>query len=168
MRLKKLFAVLVCSFVLCALSNAVPFSFQINQFDAARTDVSEASFLFEDIMLGYFFDAGYIVSNLPSVVIHDPNAIAESRAINEAREGLLDYIALVVLVYDRKAKQTSSDESKFAFTYASWKLYRVSDGKLISTGRITGSDFAGKDAETTLRNCARNLSRDLDTALKKI
>ena len=168
MRFKKICALCVCLLALCALSQAMPFSFQINQFDKARTDISEASFMFEDIMLGYFFDAGYIVSNLPPTVIGDPDNVPETRALYDARKGYLDYIALVVLVFDRNAKQNTSDDSKFSFVHAAWKLYRVSDGRLVSSGKVAGSDVTGKDAETTLKNCARNLSRNLDSVLKKI
>jgi hypothetical protein len=168
MKLKKTFALCVCLLAVRVMSYALPFSFQINQFDMAKTEISEASFMFEDIMLGYFFDAGYIVSNLPPKVVNDPHNIPETRAIDDARDGCLDYVALIVLVFDRNAKQSTSDESKFLFTQAAWKLYRVSDGRLISSGKIASSDFAGKDAETTLKNCARNLSLNLDSVLKKI
>lgn len=168
MRFKKIFALCVCLLALCVLSHALPFSFQINQFDMTKTEISEASFMFEDVMLGYFFDAGYIVSNLPPTIISDPNNVLETRAINEARDGYLDYVALVVLVFDRNAKQNVSDESKFSFVHAAWKLYRVSDGRLVSSGKVAGSDVTGKDAETTLKNCARNLSLNLDSVLKKI
>jgi hypothetical protein len=168
MRFKKTFALCVCLFAVRVLSYALPFSFQINQFDMAKTEVSEASFMFEDIMLGYFFDAGYVVSNFPPKIITDPNNIPETRALDDAREGYLDYVALIVLVFDRNAKQSTSDESKFLFTHAAWKLYRVADGRLMASGKIASSDFVGKDAETTLKNCARNLSLNLDSVLKKI
>jgi hypothetical protein len=147
------------------LAYCAPFAIQISQYDKTRTEVSDSSLMFEDIMLDYFFEAGYVVSNSPSNITADPEDAPVTQAINDAREGSLDYVASVVLVYDRHI--TTSDNPQLAFTYAAWRLYRVSDGRMLSTGKIQSADYFKNDAETTMRNCARSLSRDLDTELRK-
>jgi hypothetical protein len=159
---------MACSVILCVTAYSLPFAFQIAQYDKTRTEISESSFTFEDVMLDYFFNAGYVVSNLPSEVTDDPGGAPFARAVNTARDGSLDYLAMVVLVYDRGATRTTSDSPKFAFSYATWRLYRVSDGKMISSGKTAAQEVSGSDAETALKNCARSVSRDVDSALKKI
>jgi hypothetical protein len=158
---------IACAVILCGTAHSLPFAFQIAQYDKTRTEISESSFTFEDVMLDYFFNAGYIVSNLPSTTTDDPKGIPFDDAAGAARDGYLDYLAMIVLVYDKDPPRTASAAPNFAFSYAAWRLYRVSDGRMISSGRTATKDAAGSDAETALKNCAWNVSRDVDSALKK-
>jgi hypothetical protein len=161
MRIKRSIAMMACAAALCALAHSLPFTFQITQFDKARAEVSESSFTFEDIMFNYFFEAGYIVSNLPATTTDSPENIPVVQAMRVAREGSLDYLAIVVLVFDRS-------QTPDAPLSASWQLYRVSDGQMLSSGKTAAKDVAGNDTEAKLRNCARTVSRDMDSALKNI
>ncbi|GMO50029.1 MAG: hypothetical protein Pg6C_13260 [Treponemataceae bacterium] len=162
MRTKRYIAMMACAAALCALAHSLPFTFQIAQFDRARTAVSESSFEFEDIIFSYFFEAGYIVSNLPAATIDNPDNVPVAQAMRIAREGSLDYLAIVVLVYDRSQSVSDAPQS------ALWKLYRVSDEQMLCSGIIIAKDVAGNDAAAKLKNCARNISHDMDSALKKI
>jgi hypothetical protein len=86
-----------------------------------------------------------------------------AQAIIDAREGCLDFVASVVLVYERD----KVDEEQFAFIHAIWKIYRVSDGKLLSSGKVRSADNLKVDAETTIKSCAYSISREVDTVLRK-
>jgi hypothetical protein len=151
-----------------AAAYSAPFAIQISQFDKVRSGVNDSSMIFEDIMLDYFFEAGYIVSNLPANTTDDPDNAPVTEAIKEAGEGSLDYVAAVILVYDRSDKPVQPDHAQFSFASASWKLYRVSDGKMVSSGKIKSIDVTGSDIDTNVKNCARSLSRELDAILRKI
>jgi hypothetical protein len=155
---------LFCLFVIVtAALPAKQFSIQIGQFDDSSANITDASLQFEDALMEYFFDAGHIVSNAPSVIIEDPDNAPVAQAIREAREGSLEYLASVVLVYKKNVPVSSNSGN--ALQYAAWKLYDVTNGKEFSSGKVQFADFYQQDAQAAVRNCAVSLSRDVTAAL---
>ncbi|MDR1785331.1 MAG: hypothetical protein LBR23_02530, partial [Spirochaetaceae bacterium] len=101
MMCKKNLALLGALLALGALAHSTEFSIQVSQCDRGNGKISDSARLFEDALMEYFFEAGHVVSNFPVTLAAGPEEDSVSQALSDARRGSLDYLASVVLVYDR-------------------------------------------------------------------
>jgi len=166
---KRIIAAAIFSALCGAAAAAAQFSLQISECGGAESGVSDAALQFEDVMLEYFFDAGCIVSNSPAQAAETPGGVSLWRALSDARDGSLDYLASVVLTADGAR----------GFSGASWELYSVEDGEARASGALDFGAFYGTNAaagrngartalETALKECAVSLSRDVERALRRL
>ena len=132
---KSIFFVAVAFF--CA-SGAVAksLSIQIIQNNPGQEKIWATSYLFEQNITDYFFDAGDIVSSSPIWISDsdDKNRGALKASLRENLEGGMDFLVRVELFYDTNDSSNPEGLLLENIKKVQWKAYSVHSGKELFNG----------------------------------
>jgi hypothetical protein len=105
--------------------------FQIVQYDKAASVVSETALVFEDEMLDYFFNAGFVVTNIPAVRAESAEDDTDgSKKLFEEAASDGSYAAVQIKVYLNSTDSTNPGSVKTAdIVRAEWVVTNVMSGK---------------------------------------
>lgn len=136
-----LFCVCLTSYPALASSLAI----QIIQYEQGQTALRPASYVFEDSVMDYCFERGFIVSNVPAVIGKGDRDIIQTIAMNEAAAGKQDFYVAVALTYNT-ASSTNPDAVRLSnIGSIEWTAYRLSDSSRCGSDSISRSQIATED-----------------------
>ena len=143
-------------------------SFQILQKDESMNDVCESALVIEDEILNYFFDNGFIVSNVPAAV---SNSEAEDEkfykdSYNEAVNGTVDQFCLVKLYFTGGAEENQR-VSIGNMKKISWKIVSIRTGKIIEEASTAVEKKISMNEEANVRNFAADFAMHLHKVIKQ-
>ena len=169
-RKKNLLALAFALLLPMGFANAAVVSFQVVQHDESQGEVRLSSRVVEDALLGYFFDAGHIVSNSPLAVSGTSSADErlEKTSLDQAREGMCDVLVLVYTEYVQTPGDDIERASLSAIKGISWKIYDVKTGKLLKDGeQPTGNINKKDDTEKGIVRFAQSVATKINESLSK-
>lgn len=139
-------------------------SVQVIQNLPGQDKVWDATRLFEQSIIDYYFDMGNIVSNSPIWInsTEDKNRSALGAALIENSDGGMDYLIRFELFF--KITNSSNPNAPLLenIDKVEWKIYSVESGKEISSG-------SGKpDKVTTSNNNESGITRFANFIAKKV
>ncbi len=142
--------------------NAESLSFQILQKDESLNEVCESSLVIEDEILNYFFEHGFIVSNVPAAV-SNTNAQDEKyfkNSYNEAVEGTVENFCLVKLYFTGGAEENQK-VSIGNMKKISWKIVSIRTGKVLEDSTTKVQQNISHDEEANVREFAADFATHL-------
>ncbi|MBQ0002522.1 MAG: hypothetical protein KBT21_03195 [Treponema sp.] len=113
------------------------FSLQVVQKDGSENVVYEASYLIEQVVLDYFYDHAYIVSNSP-IIIQKRNADITGdlqKSFDAAQEGSLDLIIQMIVTYNLIDSSNPEEALLNNIQNIEWKALSLSDSSVIVQGQ---------------------------------
>ena len=155
MFLASLLAVLCTTGAFCA-SLAV----QVVQHDSTHDEVRAISLLIEECFMDYFFERGYVVTNLPAVICSsstDDKSVLRT-GLSSADEGRCAYFVQLEVNYKTN---TNSPEAKLLSNIKDihWKLYSADSQQVIKSGKRTvGNIMRNEDSENGIRSFAEDIA----------
>lgn len=163
---------LIAAFVLasCTVWNAfcTSLSFHVIQHNESLTDVCESALVIEDAILNYFFDAGYIVTNLPACVSKSEEQDKKfyQNGYNDAASGSFDDFVQIKLYFtgteEENAKVALGNMKKI-----SWKIVNTATGKVLEEGNQNVTVDVAVDSEKNVREFAKEFALHLNKVLGK-
>ncbi len=155
---------LVLFAMVSAFSFAPSIVVQMAQHDTDRDTLRESTVILESGVLDELFDAGYIVSSLPTIINTDSNDSLKE-TINLAREGYMSYVVYIDAHYI--AYGFSGDETITVTDIESleWNVVSTKDMSILGTGKF--DDIYKHEGENDLAAMKR-LSSDLGVEIKRI
>lgn len=158
MRTLKKYHVLVALLAgMCVYAHASVVSIQVLQHDTLDKNLHSTSYLIEDTLMDYFFDAGCIASSMPAAISPDSKSDAkfENEALLGAEEGFCNYLIVVYADYDTSESRNPAADLLSNIASVSWKVINVRDGETISSGRRKPPvQQSSKDVVTFIRELA--------------
>lgn len=165
---KKLIA--AAAFMLSAITYGFcgSLSFQIIQKDESLTNVCESALVIEDEILNYFFEQGYIVSNVPAAVSKDD---AEDKKFytdgyNEAVDGSLDQFCQIKL-YFTGGEQENQRITIGTMKKITWKIVSLRTGKVLEESSSEVDKKITQDEEANVRQFAADFAMHLQKVIKQ-
>lgn len=160
--------ILALLFVLSGLAFATPsFSLQVVQKDGSETVVFEASYMIEQVILDYFYEHAYIVSNSP-VIIQKKNAdvsVDLQKSFDAAQEGSLDLIIQLVVTYNLSDSNNPEEAVLSNIDLIEWKAVSLSDRSVVVQGKAIPSKKY-RDDDDGLSYFANELASNIKSALE--
>jgi hypothetical protein len=130
----------------------------VNQKTSNAEGIFESSRLFEDGVINYFFDSGFIVSNEP-VCLEKDFLRAEQIALDEAQIGYLEFLLVFHLYLNAENGN---------LTEAEWDLIRVETGKKIASGKSLAPEVKTKtETEKIIKQFAEQNVREVLKYVRK-
>ncbi len=156
----KFAVILLISTGLCAFSPSIVV--QMVQHDTDRSELRESTFILENGILDAFFDAGYIVSSLPTTINQDVvEMMTETTAI--AREGYMSYVVYISVFYHSYGLEKDETISVEDIEIVNWKVVSTTDMSVLGEGE---TDIAYRIPGENDLIAMRNFSNDLATQIK--
>ena len=149
-----LVALLACA---CVYAHASVVSIQVIQHDSVDKNLHSTSFLIEDTLMDYFFNAGCIASSMPATISPDSKSDykKEKQALLGAEEGFCNYLIMVYADYDTSESRNPTADLLSNIATVSWKVIDVRDGETVSSGRKKPPvQQSSKDVVTFIRELA--------------
>lgn len=148
--------------------HAASLTFQIVQHCENLKSVCESSLRMEDEIMNGFFEAGYIVSNIPAVIstseVEDDKIFKDG--VNEAAGSSLDNFLAVHIYFDKQAI-AGGKEPDFSNIYAiSWKMGEVKDGRIIDNGQLSIKKTDRTDSESNIKKTAQEFVSHIQKILR--
>ncbi len=148
--------------------HAASLTFQIVQHCENLKNVCESSLKMEDEIMNGFFEAGYIVSNIPAVISAseaEDDKIFKA-GVNEAAESSLDNFLAVHIYFDKQII-VDGKEPDFINIYAiSWKMGGVKGGRIIDNGQRSIKKTDRTDSESTIKKTAQEFVLHIQKILR--
>lgn len=109
-------------------------SFQIVQHNSTTEEITEQSFILEDLLVEKFFENGFIVTNSPTV-----NSNSESQdesfwksGLKDAKNGFSNYFIQIKLYFN----QNKNGDEKSFLNKADWTLVSTKSEKILKTDSV--------------------------------
>lgn len=128
--------------------SAKSFSLQIVQKYGSETVVYEASYLIEQVILDYFYEHLYIVSNSPVIIEQkDKDITAElQKAFDDAQEGCLDYVILADVYFNLTESNNPEEALLNNIDKVEWKVFSTENKSVLASGRaVPGKKYRNDD-----------------------
>lgn len=146
---------------------APSFSLQIVQKNGSENVVFDASYLIEQVILDYFYDNAYIVSNSP-VIIQKKNADISGdlqKSFDAAQEGSLDLVIQLVVTYTLSDSNNPAEACLNDIELIEWKAVSLSDKSIVVQDKVVPSKKYRND-EDGLSYFAGELASNIKSALE--
>lgn len=164
---KNLLAALVV-FAAAAASFAKSLSFQILQKNDSLNSVCESALAVEDEILSYFFENGYIVSNIPAAVSKGSAQDLKfyNDAYNEAVNGTVDDFCLIKIYFTGDEKQ-NSEISLGNMKKISWKIVSVKTGNILEDSSSEIKTGISQNEAANVRNFASEFALHIQKVISQ-
>lgn len=164
---KKLVAAAMVVFAAISSGFCGSLSFQILQKDECLNEVCESALVIEDEILNYFFDQGYIVSNVPAAVSNSEEQDRKfyTDAYNEAVDGAVDQFCLIKL-YFTGGGQENQKPSIGTMKKISWKLISLRTGNVLEESSTTVTKEITQTENANVREFAADFAMHLQKIIK--
>lgn len=162
----------ICSMILfcllgVAVAQAATVTVAIAQNATAPVMALEMSRTVEDEIMGIYFDSGHIVTS-NALSMNDSSFDDLSFGVAEASEGFADYLITTKLTYTKDEKTDELLKISYAeLQTISWRVIRISTGKMIAGKTVKLREFKSVDSDPYLqaRAAAKKIALD---AMKEI
>lgn len=162
--------ILAIAFVFAGLSNAfcASLSFHVIQHNDSLNDVCDSALVIEDEILNYFFDAGYIVTNVPACISksEDQDKKFYQNGYNEAASGSFDEFVQIKL-YFTGSEEENKKVALGNMKKISWKVVQTATGKVLDEGTQDVVVDVAIDSEKNVREFANEFAYHLNKVLGK-
>lgn len=156
--MKRISMCFLASFFFLSLGFGNSITVLVNQKTSNTEEIFESSRLFEDGVINYFFDSGFIVSNEP-VCLEKDFFKAEQIALDEAQIGYLEFLLVFHLYLNAENGN---------LTEAEWDLIRVETGKKIASGKSLAPEVKTKtETEKIIKQFAEQNVREVLKYVRK-
>lgn len=156
--MKRISMCFLASFFFLSLGFGNSITILVNQKTSNAEGIFESSRLFEDGVINYFFDSGFIVSNEP-VCLEKDFLRAEQIALDEAQRGFLEFLLVFHLYLNAENGN---------LTEAEWDLIRVETGKKIASGKSLAPEVKTKtETEKIIKQFAEQNVREVLKYVRK-
>lgn len=165
---KKLLVAVSLFFAAIAQTFAGSLSFQILQKNESLSEVCESALVIEDEILNYFFEHGFIVSNVAAAV-SDTDAQDEKYfkdSYNEAVEGAVDNFCLIKLYFTGGAEENQR-VSVGTIKKIGWKLVSLKNGEVLEDSSRAVKQDITYDEEANVREFAADFASYLHKLIKQ-
>ena len=144
-------------------------SIQIIQNNPGQEKIWATSYLFEQNITDYFFDAGDIVSSSPIWISasEDKNKSALRASLDENRQGGMEVLVRVELFYDVKNSSNPDGLLLNNIKNVEWKAYALDTGREIFKGKAEPERVDSKNNnELGLSQFAGYIAYKINTQMK--
>ncbi len=167
--MKSFFIIIVAIFILC--SGAFAFSpsivVQMAQHDSKSEVLRESTFILENGVLDTFFEAGYIVSSLPTSINKEIKDILKETT-QTAREGYMSYVVYINVYYrsyDIKIDETIAIDD---IESINWQVVNAKDMSVLGEGKTQApSKVPGENDLLAMRRFSNDLGADIKREFEK-
>lgn len=165
---KKNLLATVIFFAAVAASFSKSLSFQILQKNDSLNSVCESALAVEDEILSYFFENGYIVSNIPAVVSKSDAQDSKfyNTAYNEAVDGMVDDFCLIKIYFTGDEKDNST-VSLGNMKKISWKVVSVKTGNVLEDSSSEIKTGISQNEAANVRNFASEFAMHIQKVINK-
>lgn len=143
-------------------------SFHVIQHNDSLNNVCESALVIEDEIMNYFFNAGYIVTNVPACISKSEEQDLKfyQNGYNEAANGAFDEFIQIKLYF------TGSEEENIKVALGnmkkiSWKVVQTTTGKVLEEGNQDVTVDVAVDSEANVREFASDFANHLNKVLGK-
>ena len=150
-----------------AMANTL--SIQIVQNYGAQKDPCAISYLIEQSVIDFFFEAGHIVSNSPVRVVEggDKDAAALKASLKETLEGGMDYLVAITVNYAVDRELTDSDPMLLQYIKnVDWTIYAAATGRPLASGSKKPRLSGGNNNEQGIIGFSSMLASQISAGLK--
>ena len=168
-KLSIMLAVALLGSVFCSYAKSV--SFQMIQHDKASNDITNSTYLIETAIMDYFFDRGYIVTNLPPVQSdgEEKDQKIYRKSIQLLGKGEADFYVEVYADFDVKASTDCNAFLLSNITQITWKVFSLPDGtELAHGGKKTPKVEWSSDNENGIADFSVEIGIQIMRALKNV
>lgn len=165
--------VLICTIIafLAAARSAYAsaISFQIVQHDSSQDKIRNSTYEIEEALMDYFFDAGFIVTNSPTVMSTSPDddVAAYKKSMNDALDGDCDVFVNVIAEYDIDKSSAPELDLLSNIKEIRWEIYNVITGEMISSGKKSiGVVDPADDTEKGIADFASQIAVLINSGIK--
>lgn len=143
-------------------------SFQILQKNDSLNTVCESALAVEDEILGYFFENGYIVSNIPSAVSAGDAQDFKlyNDAYNEAVNGTVDDFCFIKIYFTGNEKENSK-VSLGNMKKISWKVVSVKTGNVLEDSSSEIKAGISQNEAANVRNFASEFAMHIQKVINQ-
>ncbi|MBQ1628939.1 MAG: hypothetical protein II098_07250 [Treponema sp.] len=143
-------------------------SFHVVQHNDSLSEVCKSALVIEDEILNYFFDAGYIVTNIPACISKsdEQDKSFYQKGYNEAADGSFDEFVQIKL-YFSGTEVENSQVCLGNMRRIGWKVVSVSNGSVLEEGSSKVEREVISDNEANVREFANEFAVHLNKVLKK-
>ncbi|MEE1213277.1 MAG: hypothetical protein UHO11_12410 [Treponema sp.] len=165
---KRFLAALVFSVACISGSFGRSLSFQVVQHNDSLNEVCSSALVIEDEILNFFYDAGYIVTNVPAAVSksEEQDVSFYQKGFNDASDGSFDDFVLIKLYFtgseDENKKVSLGNMQKL-----SWKVVSTKNGTVLEEGCTGVEKEVLADNEKNVREFASEFAVHLNNVLRK-
>lgn len=143
-------------------------SFQILQKNDSLNTVCESALAVEDEILGYFFENGYIVSNIPAAVSAGDAQDFKlyNDAYNEAVNGTVDDFCFIKIYFTGDEKENSK-VSLGNMKKISWKVVSVKTGNVLEDSSSEIKAGISQNEAANVRNFASEFAMHIQKVINQ-
>lgn len=155
-------------FLAAAASFAKSLSFQILQKNDSLNTVCESALAVEDEILGYFFENGYIVSNIPAAASASDAEDFKlySDAYNEAVNGTVDDFCFIRIYFTGDEKENGK-VSLGNMKKISWKVVSVKTGNVLEDSSSEIKAGISQNEAANVRNFASEFAMHIQKVINQ-
>ncbi len=168
---KRLLSVFLLTTAL-TLSQAMASSLSIQvvqQYDAQKEPCA-ISYLIEQSVIDFFFDAGHVVSNSPVRVVEDAtkDTAALKTALKDTLEGGMDYLVSITVHYAVDHELADSDPMLLQYIKnVDWTIYSSASGRALISGTRKPSLTNSNNNEQGIVGFSSLLASQISAGLQK-
>ncbi len=163
--IKIIMIVCICSGVFAASPSVVV---QMAQHDEDRDSLRETTFILENGVLDVFFDAGYVVSSLPTSVNKDIAEILKDTT-KIARAGYMNYVVYINVYfrdYDGSKDETITLDD---IESVDWKVVHTKDMSVLGEGKTVKTEkMPGENDLLAMRRFSNELGAQIQREFENI
>ncbi len=165
---KKVMLALVAALFGAASGFCGSLSFHVIQHNDSLSEVCESALVIEDEILNYFYDAGYIVTNVPASVSKSDEQDKKlyQNGVNEAAGSAFDKFVQIKLYFTGDETQNTA-VALGNMKRISWKVVSVRTGAVLEEGAQEVTTDVAVDNEKNVRKFAGDFAVHLNKVLAK-
>lgn len=151
-----------------AMANSL--SIQVIQNYGAQSEPCAISYLVEQSVIDFFFEAGAIVSNSPVRVVENAEAdkAALKKALQDTLEGGMDYLVSITVNYALDKELADSDPMLLQYIKnVDWTVYSSASGRALVSGSGKPSVTNGNNNAQGIVGFSNLLASQISAGLKK-
>ncbi len=169
-RYKFIGAALLLGLLTMFSASASAISFQVVQHDSCQDKIRLSSYVMETVFFDYFFDSGYIATNIPTV--HSYSEAEDEdifyRALEDTKTGFCKYLIMIVIEYDDSNSKNSDAILLSNIKKVDWLVYDALSESLLDKGeRVVGTVSDKSDNVGGVKDLAKKLATDINSAVSK-
>ncbi len=158
MGIKKTFLIF-CILLLSGFCFAQQVSFQIIQHDTTSEEVTEQSFILEDLLVEKFFENGFIVTNSPTV--NSNSELQDEKfwksGLKDAKDGFSNYFIQIKLYFNQNKK----DDEKSILKNVDWSLVSTKSEKILKSDSVKINKSNEDDLFFICENIFKSIKKEI-------
>ncbi len=161
--------IVLTMFILCssAFAYAPSIVVQMAQHDSEREVLRESTFILENGVLDVFFEAGYIVSSLPTSINKEIKDILKETT-QVAREGYMSYVVYINVHYRSYDIEVDETIAVDDIESVDWQVVNAKDMSVLGEGKTQAvTKISGENDLLAMRRFSNDLGADIKKEFEK-